>query len=55
VSRSDGDQGFGSGGGTEETCEEHLAETVGGMVGGEENVCAVVVIRWNNDEAEPAQ
>lgn len=50
VARSDGDTAFGSGGGTEESCEEHLAEIVPGMVNGDEHVRAVVTIRWDKCE-----
>lgn len=46
VERSDGDESFGLLGGGEESCEEHLAETVAGMIGGDE-VRAVVSIRWD--------
>lgn len=50
VSRSDGDTTFGIGGGTEETCERHLAETALGMVGGYANVTAIVTIRWDSED-----
>jgi hypothetical protein len=50
VARSDGDTDFGSGGGTEESCEEHLAEIVAGMVNGDDHVRAVVTIRWDKCE-----
>lgn len=49
VERSDGDESFGSGGGTEESCGKHLRDTVLAMVSGDEGVRAVVTIRW--DEA----
>jgi hypothetical protein len=52
VERSDGDRSFGAGGGTEESCEEHLVETVAGMVDGDEQVRAVVTIRWTGPEVE---
>lgn len=52
VSRSDGDMSYGINGGSEEACEEHLAEAVTGMVGGDEHVTAIVAIRW--DAAEPS-
>lgn len=46
VERSDGDTSFGSGGGTEEACEEHLSDVVVGMVNGDDRIRAVVSIRW---------
>lgn len=51
VSRSDRDTSFGSGGGTEEACEGHLAGVVAGMVAGDDHVRAVVTIRWDKPEA----
>ena len=54
VSRSDGDENFGGGGGTEEACEEHLADAVIGMVDGDESIRAVVTIRWDKTEAATA-
>jgi hypothetical protein len=54
VARSDGDKSFGAGGGTEEACEEHLADAVSGMVDGDENVRAVVTIRWTEYVAATA-
>lgn len=53
VSRSDGDKSYGTGGGTEEACPEHLADAVSGMVDGDENVRAVVAVRWNRHEEVP--
>lgn len=47
VERSDGDESFGSGLGTEESCGEHLPDTVLAMVNGDESVQAVVTIRWS--------
>ena len=47
VERSDGDKNYGSGGGTEEACEAHLADVVSGMVDGDTHVRAVVSIRWD--------
>lgn len=55
VERSDGDRSFGSRDGTEESCEEHLVETVAGMVDGDEHVRAVVSIRWNEPEAQEGE
>jgi hypothetical protein len=52
VERSDGDTSFGTNGGTEESCEQHLVEAVAGMVDGDEHVRAVVTIRWDEPEAE---
>jgi hypothetical protein len=46
VARSDGDSSFGVNGGSEEACEEHLADAVLGMVDGDETVSAVITIRW---------
>lgn len=46
VARSDGDSSFGANGGSEEACEEHVADAVLGMVGGDETVSAVITIRW---------
>lgn len=51
VERSDGDKSYGTCDGTEESCEEHLADAVSGMVDGDEGVRAVVTIRWNKGEA----
>jgi hypothetical protein len=53
VSRSDGDQSYGTGGGTEEACEEHLADAVCGMVDGHEHIQAIVAIRWDRYEEVP--
>jgi hypothetical protein len=55
VARSDGDTSFGINGGSDECCDEHLAETVDGMIGGDEAVYAVVRIRWQErtEEEEP--
>lgn len=53
VECSDGDKSYGSGGGTEESCEAHLAETVAGMVAGDVNVHAIVTIRWEPPEGMP--
>jgi hypothetical protein len=53
VSRSDGDLLYGAGGGTEEACEAHLADAVTGMIGGDENVDAVVAIRWDDRGTTP--
>ncbi len=47
VERSDGDKTYGSGGGTEEACPQHLADVVSGMVDGDTGVRAVVSIRWD--------
>lgn|SRR5487761_935269 len=47
VERSDGDRSYGINGGSDESCEEHLTETVAGMIDGDENVRAVVTIRWD--------
>jgi hypothetical protein len=47
VERSDGDESFGSGGGTEESCGKHLPATVLAMVSGDTGVRAVVTIRWD--------
>jgi len=47
VERSDGDKSYGSGGGTEEACEAHLADVVSGMVDGDTHIQAVVSIRWD--------
>lgn len=46
VARSDGDSSFGGNGGSEEACEEHLADAVLGMVDGDETVSAVITVRW---------
>lgn len=46
VSRSDRNTSYGEGGGTAEACEDHLSDAVTGMVDGDENVRAVVAIRW---------
>ncbi len=51
VARSDGDSSFGANGGSEEACEEHLADAVLGMVDGDETVSAVITIRWGEAEA----
>lgn len=50
VARTDADESYGSGGGTEEACEEHLAAAVLGMVDGDEDVSAIVTVRWNEPE-----
>lgn len=49
VARSDGDSSFGVNGGSEEACEDHLADAVLGMVDGDETVNAVITIRWGAD------
>jgi hypothetical protein len=50
VARSDGDPSYGAKGGTEEACEGHLADAVCGMVDGDENVQAIVTLRWDRAE-----
>ncbi len=50
VERSDGDKTYGSGGGTEESCEAHLGVTDAGMVDGDVKVTAIVTIRWEYPE-----
>lgn len=50
VARSDGDESFGINGGSDESCEEHLAETVAGMVDGDTAITAIVTIRWDGPE-----
>lgn len=55
VSRSDGDESYGTGGGTEEACEQHLADAVSGMVNGDANVRAVVAIRWDGEAKTDAK
>jgi hypothetical protein len=52
VSRSDGDTSYGINGGSDESCEEHLADTVNGMVEGDVDVRAVVEIRWHKPEED---
>lgn len=47
VRRSDGNPSFGAGGGTEEACEKHLSLAVTGMIDGDENIRAIVAIRWD--------
>jgi hypothetical protein len=47
VARSDGDESYGINGGSDEACDEHLAETVAGMVDGDAGVAAIVTIRWD--------
>lgn len=49
VERSDRDQSFGWDG-KHESCEAHLADVVLGMVGGDDQVRAVVTIRWDGPE-----
>lgn len=46
VARSDHDESFGINGGSDETCEDHLAETVDGMINGDTTVSAIVTVRW---------
>jgi hypothetical protein len=46
VARSDHDPSFGINGGSDEACEEHLAQAVTGMISGDD-VSAVVTIRWD--------
>jgi hypothetical protein len=46
VSRSDGDASYGINGGSDECCAAHLADTVDGMVAGDDKVQAIVAIRW---------
>ncbi len=48
VERSDGDTSFGWDG-KHEACEYHLAEVVAGMADGDDQVRAVVAIRWWDD------
>ena len=48
VARSDGDESYGINGGSDEACDEHLAETVDGMVDGDAEVTALVTIRWDD-------
>jgi hypothetical protein len=48
VERSDGDTSYGGGGGTEEACETHLLDAVTGMIAGDVNVQAIVMIRWDS-------
>jgi hypothetical protein len=50
VERSDFDASFGELGGGAEACEEHLQETIDGMIDGSSDkteIRAVVTIRWN--------
>lgn len=55
VARSDGDKSYGVNGGTGEACEGHLAEVVAGMVEGDENIRAVVTIRWDDPEGSDSR
>jgi len=50
VARSDSDQSYGINGGSDEACEDHLSETVAGMIDGDAEVTAVVTIRWGRME-----
>ena len=52
VSRSDGDTSYGINGGSDECCAAHLADTVDGMVAGDEKVQAIVALRWWDTEAD---
>jgi hypothetical protein len=55
VERFDEDESFGTLGGGEESCEEHLEEAVCGMIGGDDDVRAVVALRWDKcEEADGA-
>jgi hypothetical protein len=47
VARSDGDESYGINGGSDEACEEHLAESVAGMIDGDDEVIALVSLRWD--------
>jgi hypothetical protein len=47
VARSDGDKSYGVNGGSDEACEEHLAEAVAGMVDGDAEITAFVTVRWD--------
>lgn len=49
VARSDGDPSYGSEGGSEESCEQHLVQAVAGMIDGDPDVSAIVSIRWDYD------
>lgn len=53
VARTDGDPSYGVNGGSDEACEEHLAETVAEMIEGDPSVGAVVTVRWDRPE-EPS-
>ncbi len=56
VERSDGDTSYGINGGSGESCDEHLAECVAGMIDGDQDVRAIVAIRWDmGDDAEAGQ
>jgi hypothetical protein len=54
VERSDGDTSYGENGGSAEACDEHLAETVDGMVHGDDTVRAIVTIRWDKPDETTA-
>lgn len=54
VARSDGDESFGINGGSDEACEEHLAEAIDGMINGDTGITAAVTIRWDKDPDEMA-
>jgi hypothetical protein len=47
VERSDQDESYGVNGGSEESCEEHLAEAVTGMINGDAEITAIVTPRWD--------
>lgn len=55
VERSDGDKSFGENGGSTEACAGHLADAVTGMIDGDENIRAIVSIRWNAPEGEDSE
>ena len=48
VARSDLDASYGSGGGTDEACEDHLAGSVAGMLEGDPSLHAIVIVRWDD-------
>ena len=50
VERSDGDKSFGENGGSTEACAAPLADAGAGMIDGDENIRAVVSIRWSTPE-----
>jgi hypothetical protein len=54
VERSDGDRSFGWDG-KHESCEGHLAEVVAGMVDGNDQIRAIVTIRWDEPAKEAGQ
>lgn len=49
VERSDGNEDYGEHGGSAEACHGHLADVSLSMIDGDEDVRAVITVRWSED------